>query len=974
MDTPLTAILANKCSPGGGLVRFRLLGPLEVDADDGSPVRLTGLKRRQLLACLLSADQHTLSVDQLIAMLWPDRDPRSARSSLHVYVYQLRRALKDETRVAHAHGTYTLVVGPNEYDADRFDALVTDGQLAAQGGDSTKASELMRKALDLWQGEPLAGLDNVEQLREVAARLAGQRLAALEAAIDAELALGQHTKVIPELTQLVNEHPLSERFRAQLMLALFRSGRQAEALQTYRQGRAILQRELAQEPGRELRDLEQAVVREDPALAWTEGGPAQQPPPAASNAAVKAKPRLTTPAELPTDIATFSGRASEAARLHSYLTNAAHGPTPIAAIDGTGGVGKSALAIRVAHACAPEFPDGQLYINLRGATPGVAPLSPQAVLSRFLRALGSNDIPSDLDEATARYRSLTSARRLLVVLDDAYDAAQVRPLLPGGSTNAVLITSRDVMSTVDGVGHLHLGTLTEPDGIDLLASLVGSERVEAEPGEALHIVRRCGLLPLAIRIAGARLATRTDWTLATFADRLANAQGRLDELQHADLAVRSSFALSLDQLRADSRRGDIDPARLFELLGLLDTADFSAPVAAALADGSPHHAAAAIDPLVRAQLVQPLGAGKYAMHDLVRLHARELLTRDVGELDRETAIRRALHYYLASVRNAMTTLIYDSAPRTEYGTPPHELLHPGSTFRDRVTAADWLAAELDNLIAVTRQAMTFAPDGPMIAIGLAAAFNASMGLHGQWHTLAGVHELVLPAAEASGDEATIALAHGDLGRAYRLSGRRDDAEPHFERALAGWQRVDDSDHEADILFSLGSIYARRGQRVSAEQFFQRALQIRRNQKDLFGVAHLLNVLGSEAKRNGRYGDALEYFDQALTMFRQLDERRGEGMALENTAETHLAAGDPKRAVPLYLQATLVYDDAGDKLGESVSFWNLGKALNALGDPDEAKACWRSSLTILRDLHLIAPDEIETILASPDPQLPAHVNS
>ncbi|MBM7785999.1 AfsR/SARP family transcriptional regulator [Tenggerimyces flavus] len=952
-------------------MRFRLLGPLEVDADDGSSVRLTGLKRRQLLACLLSADQHTLAVDQLIAMLWPDRDPKSARSSLHVYVYQLRRALLDETRIAHVHGTYTLVVGPNEYDADRFDALLTDGQLAAQGGDSTKAAELMRKALDLWRGEPLAGLDSVDQLREVAARLTSQRLAAIEAAIDAELALGQHTKVIPELTQLVNEHPLSERFRAQLMLALFRSGRQAEALQAYRQGRVILQRELAQEPGRELRNLEQAVVREDPALAWTDGAsaPAQQQPPPAR---VEAKP--TMPAELPTDIATFSGRAGEAARLHTYLTNAARGATPIAAIDGTGGVGKSALAIRVAHAVAPEFPHGQLYINLRGATPGVAPLSPQAVLSRFLRALGSNDVPSDLDEATARYRSLTSARRLLVVLDDAYDAAQVRPLLPGGSTCAVLITSRDVMSTVDGVGHLHLDTLTEPDGIELLASLVGSERVDAEPGEALHIVRRCGLLPLAIRIAGARLATRTDWTLATFADRLANAQGRLDELQHADLAVRSSFALSLDQLRADSVRGDIDPARLFELLGLLDTADFAAPVAAALADGSPHHAAAAIDPLVRAQLVQPLGAGKYAMHDLVRLHARELLTRDVDELDRETAIRRALHYYLASARNAMTTLIYDSAPRTEYGTPPHELLHAGSTFRDRVAAADWLAAEQDNLIAVTRQAMTFAPDGPMIAIGMAAALNASMGMHGHWHALAGVHELVLPAAEASGDEATIALAHGDLGRAYRLSGRRDDAERHFERALAGWQRVDDRDHEADILFSLGSIYARRGHRVSAEQFFQRALQIRRNQQDMFGVAHLLNVLGSEANRNGQYPDALEYFDQALTIFRQLDERRGEGMALENTAETHLAAGDPKRAVPLYLQATLVYDDAGDKLGESVSFWNLGRALNALGDPDEAKACWRSSLTILRDLHLIAPDEIETILASPDPQLPAHVNS
>lgn len=949
-------------------MRFRLLGPLEVEADDGSSVRLTGLKRRQLLACLLSAQQHTLAVDQLIAMLWPDRDPRSARSSLHVYVYQLRRALKDETRIAHAHGTYTLVVGPNEYDADRFDALLTDGQLAAQDGDSTKAAELMRKALDLWQGEPLAGLDGVDQLREAAERLTGRRHAALEAAIDAELALGQHTKVIPELTQLVNEHPLSERFRAQLMLAMFRSGRQAEALQTYRQGRAILQRELAREPGQELRDLERAVVREDPALAWTGAEPTQQPSPP------KTEAKLAVPAELPTDIATFSGRVSEVTRLRTYLTNAARGVTPIAAIDGTGGVGKSALAIRVAHASAAEFPDGQLYINLRGATPGVAPLSPHAVLSRFLRALGSNDVPADLDEATARYRSLTSARRILVVLDDAYDAAQVRPLLPGGSTSAVLLTSRDVMSTVDGVGHLHLDTLAVPDALDLLASLVGSERVQAEPDEALHIVRRCGQLPLAIRIAGARLATRTDWTLATFADRLANAQGRLDELQHADLAVRSSFALSLDQLRSDSTRGDIDPARLFELLGLLDTADFTAPVAAALADGSPHHAAAAIDPLVRAQLVQPIGAGKYAMHDLVRLHARELLTRDVDELDRETAIRRGLHYYLGSVRNAMTTLIYDSVPRTEYGTPPGELVHAGGTFRDRVAAADWLAGELDNLIAVTRQAMTFAPDGPMIAIGLAAALNASMGMHGQWHALVGVHELVLPAAEASGDEVTIALAHGDLGRAYRLSGRSDDAEPHFERALAGWRRVDDRDHEADMLFSLGSIYGRRGHRTSAEQFFQRALQIRRNQEDLFGVAHLLNVLGSEANRNKRYTDALEYFDQALTIFRQLDERRGEGMALENTAETHLAAGDPKRAVPLYLQATLVYDDAGDKLGESVSFWNLGKALNALGDPDEARACWRSSLTILRDLHLVAPEEIESILASPDPQLPAHVNS
>ena len=941
-----------------------MLGPLEVETDDGRLVKLTGLKRRQLLACLLVAPQHRLPVDRLTSLLWPGREPKSARSSLHVYVYQLRRALEDETRIAHAHGTYTLVVGPNEYDTDRFVALLADGQSAAVDGDPTKAAELTRKALGLWRGEPLRGLEGIDLLQEEARRLANLRLTALEAALDAELTLGQHTEAVPELLRLVDEHPLRERFRAQLMLALFRSGRQAEALRAFRAGRSILRRELAAEPGAELRDLEQAVEREDPALAWAGGAQPEHGPLPERPAAAR-----SVPAELPTDAATFSGRANEVARLRTYLTNAAKGPTPIAAIDGTGGVGKSALALKVAHAAAREFPDGQLYINLRGATPGLAPLAPQLVLTRFLRALGTSDVPSDLDEATAAYRSLTAGRRVLIVLDDAYDAAQIRPLLPGGSTCAVLITSRDVMSTVDGVGHLHLDTLTEPDALELLGGLVGPERLRAEPDAAVDIVRRCGLLPLAIRIAGARLATRQDWTLATFAERLADAQGRLDELQYADLAVRSSFAMSLEHLRSESTRGDVDPARLFELLGLLDTADFGVPMAAALADSSTHHAVAAIDPLVRAQLVQPVGASRYTMHDLVRLHARELATEHLDELDRQAAIRRALHCYLATVRRAMTMLIYDSSPRTQYGTPSAELSHPGVTFPDRTAAADWLAAELDNLLTVTRQALTFAADGPRIAIGLSAALNAVWGMRGQWHALIGLHELVLPAAEASGDEDTIALVHGDLGRAYRLSGRPDDAERHFQRALAGWESVGDPGHEADMLYSLGAISSRRGEQALAEQFYQRALQIRRDQKDLFGVAHLLNVLGVEAMGANRYTDALPYLNQALTIFRQLDERRGEGMVLANLAEAEVKAGDPKRAVPLYLQATLVYDDAGDKLSEARSLWELGDTLNALGDPDEAKACWRSALTILRDLHLVSADELERVLAAPFPEMP-----
>ncbi|SEG88909.1 DNA-binding transcriptional activator of the SARP family [Nonomuraea solani] len=628
-------------------LEIKLLGPWETTAN-GVPVRLTGERRIGVLARLALSAGQPVAAEELLTQVWGEHTATTAGKQLHIVVSKLRGSLGPYRDVIETvSGGYQLNLACEHVDAHRFTLLGRRARAARARGDITMAGELFQRALALWRGDALAGM-TASWARVESARLEEERLTTLEDHADLRLAAGDHDAVVPVLTAHAEAHPLRERPRAQLMLALYRAARASEALAVYEDTRRVMADELGIEPGVALRGLRRAVLRRDPALHLA--APAQR--------TTLAKPVI--PIELPADTRAFTARTTETAWLHRTLTDTVSGlpdaatvdgtvpgPPAVAAVHGPGGMGKSALAVHAAHAVAGRFADGVLYVDLRGATAGVQPLSPYEALSRLLRSLGLGGaaIPATLEEATARYRSLTSTRNLLVLLDDALDATQVRPLIPAGPSCAVIVTSRQIMASLDGASHLRLTGLEPDDATELFARIADPGRLRAEPDAARRIIRQCGGLPLALRIAAARLAAHSGRTLTALADQLADPDRRLDALEHADLAIRDSIAVSLEHLPAEPVGHDA--AHTFLMLGLLETPTHTVPAASALTDWPEHRAETALNHLLDARLLEPAGPGRYRMHDLIRLYAREQAVLHVPEPVRITATLRAFHHFAA---------------------------------------------------------------------------------------------------------------------------------------------------------------------------------------------------------------------------------------------------------------------------------------------------------------------------------------
>ncbi|GAA2070099.1 AfsR/SARP family transcriptional regulator [Actinomadura alba] len=637
-------------------MEFALLGPLVVRTAAGRELPLKRAKHRHLLATLLLRPNTTVTTSLLIDHLWGEHPPPSARNNLKTYVWQLRRMLSalDHGRphIETSGNGYQITARPDELDTLFFQELTRRGGQALRGGDIVLAEATLSRAVDLWRGDVLQDVTLSEPLRAWAAILTEERLGVLEDLTEARLTLGRHAEMIGPLRRAVRENPLRERLWAQLMLALYREGRSSEALQAYQDLRTHLIIEIGAEPGPAVRRLHQRMLAVDPELGTdrtlTVCGCDKVSPLEAS-----ASPRWVRvrsgPAELPSDAGKFVGRDGEMARLATLLSDPGTGRGSVIAIDGPAGVGKSRLAVRVAHAVASSYPDGQLYVNLHGATPGLAPLTPDEVLARFLRSLDAPDVSGrdGVDEAAALFRTRTAGRRMLIVLDNAVDAGQVRPLLPGGSESAVLVTGRTRLTTLDATVRVHLDILSERDAVDLLAAFAGPERIQRDPEVAARITELCGGLPLAVRIAGARLGDHPHWPIARLAAQLATADSRLDELTHGDLCVRTSLAAGHDLDRHP------EAARLFTLLGLLDVAEFSASVAAALVDQGTDDVQGCLDTLVRARLLESRAPDRYHMHDLIRLFARERAFRTLHGNDRIAAARRALNCQLATSRGTL---------------------------------------------------------------------------------------------------------------------------------------------------------------------------------------------------------------------------------------------------------------------------------------------------------------------------------
>lgn len=954
-----------------------VLGSFEVTAA-GEVVRLTGQRRISLLARLAMDAGRVVAGEQLVADLWGDSGTATAAKQLHIVVSKVRELLApyhEGDLITTVPGGYRLELPRERVDAHQFVSLVRQ---ARETPDPAVADGLFRQALALWRGPALTGVAGAWAVVE-SARLEEERLNAVDDHIDLRLASGEQQAVVPELAAHIRTAPLRERPRAQLMLALYRSSRPSEALEVYQDTRRVLAEELGIEPGSALRRLHHAVLNQDPTLDLT---------PPLFDLGPRRRTQAIVPAELPADTRAFTGRTGELAWLHRMLDDRVPddpvpgdpvpgGPVPggpvlavtgdpvlaagsgpvVAAIDGPGGMGKSALAVRAAHAVVGRYTDGVLYVDLRAATPGLHPMEATEALRRMLRSLGLSGaaVPADLGELAARYRSLTATRNLLIVLDNAVDARQVRPLLPAGPGCAVIITSRQAMTSLDVSGRLHLAGLSDGDGIALLAHVAGAGRVAAETEAAQQIVRHCDGLPLALRIAAARLAARPGWKAADLATELADATRRLDALQHDDLAIRSCIAVGRAHLEAD-------PDTLFPLLGLLESKSCSAAVAAALTGWPESRAETALESLHAARLVEQAGPERYRLHDLIRLHARE----QAGELSPQVsghAVRQALRHYAAAIDTAFRLTDPEG-----YSSTAGTLDLPEVGLSTMKEANEWIRAERDNLLPVARQAVTEAP-------GFVATLTNSIAWvfwrKGWLSELIEVCEGALELAEGRDDWQAQARLHVDLASVHSEQGRHNEAVAHLKRALACWDTAGQPLRKAGALNDLGHALTLLGDYDGALAAQGESLAITRQTGRRDHEAMVRNNRVHVYHRQGRFVEAVEEARACLAMW---DAPRGSGVATayDTLGDAYRAAGRLTEAEDAYRMAVELQGEAGMDFGNAQSCWWLGRVLHDLGRGAEARQWWRRSLDLLVTARLHTPEEAERLLEQDDPVPPAAV--
>ncbi|MFC0846996.1 BTAD domain-containing putative transcriptional regulator [Streptomyces noboritoensis] len=885
----------------GVCVRFGLLGPLTVG---GEPVG--GGKVRSLLAALLMRPGRVVPSDDLKLALWGDEPPASATASLHNHVARLRRLLDSEDRVRAVPPGYVLRVDPGELDTEVFEAHARVALAAHNRGDWPVVAEETAAALALWRGAPLSGLyDPADGEPALVQRLGETRLLVLEWKYEAELRLGRHEGIGPELAALTGQFPLREAFHRQLMLVLHRTGRQAEALAVHQRLRRTLVEELGVDPGPAVQEAHREILRE--------------PAPRAE---------LPTPAQLPPGPAHFTGRDDLVAQLRAALTQrrqpeapaARHEGAPTAAlavITGMAGVGKSALAVHVAHALREEFPDGQLYLNLRGATPGLPPLPPIQALAALLNALGvdSRNVPDTPDAAAALLRSRLAPTRTLLVLDDAASAAQVRPLLPAGDGCAVVVTSRSPLAALDGATRFPLAPMTADESLGLLRAVSGRQLADG----AARLVELCGRLPLALRVAAARLAARRALSPDALAGLLDAEDGRLDHLEYDDLSVRRSLAVALGAL-------DPDAALALRRLGALDLPAYEVPVVARLMGLPEQRAGAALDRLVEVALLEEISYGRYAPHDLVRDFARELAAQDDG---REAAVERGLRWYAEAARQSGLAL---SPPEREGPARVPEPVGDAEPFPDTVAALAWGDRELPAVVTLTER---YARSSPTVFL-LVRAYFSHLQYRGKYGALRHLNRFVLSAARASGDLVAQAHALGDLAGAHFLASRIEEALALNDEAIALWQELGERGRTQRTLANRGMLLERLGRHAEAAEPLEWSLALTRELDDAYGEAIILSHLGNLHEHTDARV-AIAYHERSLATGCRIGSELLVHTAHCNIGYAHLTLGEWAAAVGHFERALCILGDQGDWHGRSQSWVGLVRVLGELGRTDEAYA-------------------------------------
>jgi len=915
-------------------MEFSLLGPLRVT--DPTGVRAIGSpKQRIILAALLLQADRLVSTERLAHLVWNGSPPAGERPALHNHVMRLRGILAQSPDLIGTEPTgYVLRLAPHRLDTLRFEELRAQGARAAAEYDWEGASGALRTALGLWRGAPLEDVQ-CDDLHTVHVPFLEQaRLDVLQERIDADLRLGCHLEVITELQQASAEHPARERFTALLMLALYRAGRQSDALAVYRDARRHMVAELGIEPGQELRDLQRRILAGDSALA---GASPARPAVSASASAPAQVP--AAPAQLPADTADFTGRDAAVARLTGLLTGgSAPGTVVISLVAGMGGIGKSALAVHVANRCRKEFPDGQVYVELRGAT---EPRDPAEVLAEVLGALGipASTLPAQTQARSALYRSALAGRRLLLVLDDARDAAQVRPLLPGAEGCAVLISSRSRLATLTGATRYDLDVLTEAEAFALLSAVVGAQRVAAEPEAAGLILRCCAGLPLAVRIAGARLAARPNWPLSTLADRLSSARP-LDEFTIEDSAVRASFQVSYEALLGSDDTAEQDVACAFRLLGLWPGPDLGLAAAGELLGFVPSRAEDALETLVDAHLLESPSPGRYRFHDLLRAYSAELAEGEVPPEDRRLAVSRLVGWYLHTTASAADQF------NPERSRPESGSLVPSRSaivFADRPAALAWCQSERANLVAVVRLA---AASGQSEAAWLLASTTFHFHTQGgHWSDFEAVHTIGLAAARDIGDvSAQIRMLSG-LSSAHWALKHLAEAEAAAREACELAEAIADPFLE----FMTATHYAMALQGVDrldeAATWYEKAVTGTGATAKPGHLAAALNNLAFVCQAMGRLDRAVEYYHQALVLARDTGIGFIESAILDGLGLARHQQGEAAAAVALLDEAIALRRRLGDRVGLASSLDHLGDVHAAEDQGDQARAAWQEALTL-----------------------------
>ena len=923
-------------------MEFALLGPLVVRRDQTIIPVPTG-KQRVLLAALLLAANQVLTIDELIDTMWDSRPPTSARITLQGHIKRLRRTLGDRTGspIATRPGGYTITTTGHELDITRFNALLTQGQQHARLDRWQSVADTMHAALALWRGQPLLDVPSHTLTQATLPRLTEMRLQALAWRLEADLRLGRHEQLIGELAELTTEYPLRERFHSQLMTALYRSGRQADALAAYHRLRQLLADELGVDPDPQSQQLYHHILTAHPALLPPAPVVASANPSHGRTPHPSPAPRMVRPAQLPADLTDFVGRDSQTKHLADLLTDpGANGrrPLPVAAITGVGGIGKTTLALRVAHRVAEDFPDGQLYANLRGA--GTQPLPASDVLARFLRDLGVPDaaVPVDEEERVVRFRSLLAERRVLVLLDDARDTTQIRPLLPGAAGCAVLLTSRNRLSGPDGATVLDLDPLDSTDAGALFTGIVGPDRATAEPAATTIVLAACGGFPLAIRIAATRLAARRGWNVRTLADRLTDERNRLRELNVADLAIRVTFQTSYDALPTVADPHGTDPARAFRLLGLAPGSSLSLPAAAVLFDTSPARAEQALETLVDAHLLTSPEPGRYRFHDLLRVYAAERADAEEPVQVRTAAVHRLLIWCLASAAAADQALIPGPRRNTDdEGTP-------GLRFAGYQQALRWFDSERDTLLAATSHAAQIGEHD--LAGRFAIRLRPFLGWRCHWDDAITVARIGLASARARGDRLGEADALNAMSTGFFHRNELQPAMDALHEALPIFRELGDLPGELAATSNLGNAYLWSGDIDSAAELMEHAVAIAQDPVNRPYEARALANLGYAYNELGQHERALACCERALTIASGADDPFYQGLARLVLGRAYFGLGRPTEAVEHLRRAVKLTEQVGAHELHGLALMYLGDVEDDLGRAQTAIRTWQQAHRIL----------------------------